>query len=365
MKTIDYAEVTRHLLKNCLRVNKNDVIKIDGGAHALPIIEEFALEILKAGAHVVTEVYTDNFKVRKILEIDEIFLSETGKHEYAFLDEFDGFISILRDNDPLIFRDVPEKKFQAYKCARLKIAKEKFRRNKKHITLCFPTPKQAEFHNVPYERYHDMFWNAVMTDPLQLYEIGRKIRNKLQNKENIHITSENGSDLHLSVKNRRIIVEDGMICNEDIRNKDFYMNVPFGEVFTAPVEKSVNGLAVFDSAEHNGKEIKNLRINFKDGKINNFSADCGEEVFRNVLENATGHKDIVAELGFGMNPAVTEFTGDVGLDEKIAGSIHIAIGENRIFGGNNSSSLHWDLIMLRPTVKTDDSIIINNGVQVD
>jgi aminopeptidase len=79
------------------------------------------------------------------------------------------------------------------------------------------------------------------------------------------------------------------------------------------------------------------------------------------MDAATGDKDVIAELGIGVNPGIMQPTGNISLDEKIGGSVHIAVGMNDRFGGKNKSNLHQDFVILKPTVWFDDKVILENG----
>lgn len=91
------------------------------------------------------------------------------------------------------------------------------------------------------------------------------------------------------------------------------------------------------------------------------TAEENEELSHEVIENSQGDKEVIGEFGIGINPEVKKAIGYTITDEKIIGSIHIAIGENRMFGGENESSLHWDLVMLDPSFEVDGTGVMENG----
>jgi leucyl aminopeptidase (aminopeptidase T) len=86
------------------------------------------------------------------------------------------------------------------------------------------------------------------------------------------------------------------------------------------------------------------------------------DLLRELLSVSSGDKDVIAEFAIGLNPGVSEPIGDIMLDEKIGGSIHIAIGMNERFGGRNKSNLHLDLVVLRPEVWLDKTLVIDDGI---
>ena len=157
-------------------------------------------------------------------------------------------------------------------------------------------------------------------------------------------------------------MDDGVIDDEDRDRGLTMLNLPAGEVCVAPVLKGTEGTAVFSRVLYKGAEVRDLALTFADGVLVDWHASAGEDLFRGMLEGATGHRDHLGELGIGTNPALTRAIGSLHLDEKVRGTIHLALGENRMMGGENESSLHWDLIMERPTLEADGRALIREGV---
>jgi len=106
-----------------------------------------------------------------------------------------------------------------------------------------------------------------------------------------------------------------------------------------------------------------MRLTFLGGReVGVYAPDsAGADSFWELLSASSGDKDRIGEFAIGTNPGVTEPIGYIALDEKIGGSVHIAIGMNERFGGRNKSNLHLDLVILKPAVWLDDKIILENG----
>jgi len=141
-------------------------------------------------------------------------------------------------------------------------------------------------------------------------------------------------------------------------------NMPGGEIFMAPVRESVNGWVKFDyPAIEAGKEVTDIELKFKDGKVVESKATKNQDFLKEMLatdENAP----YVGEFGIGMNPKVTRFTKNLLFDEKIGGTIHLALGmaykEN---GGGNDSAIHWDIVkdMKKAKIILDGKTVQENG----
>jgi len=167
----------------------------------------------------------------------------------------------------------------------------------------------------------------------------------LENSQDVRITTPMGTDLCLQIGGRPIHQDhDGL---------------PRGEVYVAPLEGSAEGVAVIDRAFIRGQPVEQLKLTFERGQVVHIDAPKAESVrlLEELLAASSGDKDRIAELGFGLNPGVTELTGDILLDEKLNGSVHIAIGMNDSFGGQNRSNLHLDLVMLHPSLWLDGRLI--------
>jgi aminopeptidase len=150
------------------------------------------------------------------------------------------------------------------------------------------------------------------------------------------------------------------------------MNIPDGEVFTAPVIDSVNGIIHYNTPSiFRGHSFENIRLEFKDGKIVDTSADQGEEHLEDIFNSDEGAR-FVGEFAIGFNPYIKEAMKDILFDEKIAGSMHFTPGNAYDVACNgNKSEVHWDLVLIqRPeygggTISFDGEVIRKGGMFVD
>ncbi|MDQ3954203.1 MAG: aminopeptidase, partial [Actinomycetota bacterium] len=164
-----------------------------------------------------------------------------------------------------------------------------------------------------------------------------------------------GTDVELGIEGRSGIADDG-----DLGSPGAFGNLPPGEGFIAPVEKTTNGTIVFDgSIWPLGLLEEPLAAEIKDGYIVDLQGSAANQ-WRSVIEPHGQEAFAVAELGIGTNDAAT-LTGNVLEDEKILGTIHVAFGDNHTFGGNVRVSSHQDGIVLNPTVYIDDRKILEAG----
>jgi len=142
------------------------------------------------------------------------------------------------------------------------------------------------------------------------------------------------TDLQLSIAGRPMLVDAGGA------------NMPGGEFFTSPVEDSAEGEIVFGEypAVYNGREVRGIRLRFEGGKVVDASAEAGEDYLLELLELDDGARRL-GELGIGCNPGVTKHMKNTLFDEKMDGTVHLALGNGLPdVGGENVSQLHWDIV---------------------
>lgn len=333
-----------------------------GRDDTLSFCEQIALESAKIGALPFVRVYSDNYTLRRFLDVPKKFLKKTPRHFKALLKETDVIITVGMDyQDPARFRRVPEEKLGAARIGGKPLSDVVYDRKRRWIGTGFPTRQQAKTYGVRFAPFHDMYWKAMDIDYKDLKKRCLKLKSKVEGETTARITSEKGTDLTLSFKGRCWLVDDGVIGPEDIAAGDPLLNLPSGEITVTPLEHSAEGTAVFDFAFYRGHRIRDLRLRFKNGRARAVKARQGLKVFKNVIKNTHGDNDRIGELGIGMNPSVKRAVGYTLTDEKIIGTVHIAIGENRFLGGKNNSDLHWDLIMVKPTLIVGRKKIMDRG----
>jgi aminopeptidase len=193
----------------------------------------------------------------------------------------------------------------------------------------------------------DMMLNSVNVDFKTMKQNAEQIIIEFKNAEQLHITTEEGTDLFLGIAGRRfskdIGVEPGEMCN-----------IPCGEVYCAPLETEANGVIVFNASIGDIGLLKTpLKVFVNNGKITKFESNDSNLVDRiTELTEIDEDAKVIGELGIGVNPGA-RITGNMLEDEKAKGTAHIAFGNNADFpgGGNNNSNIHRDFLFYRPTIE--------------
>ena len=201
----------------------------------------------------------------------------------------------------------------------------------------------------------DMMKRALNVDFRKIRKINNNLISKLKNKNNVRIITDKGTDLKFNIKDRKWIGDDGIYTK-----KGSFGNLPSGEIFIAPLEGKTNGTLIVDASVGGlGKVDKNIKIQIKDGFIQDISGGKTANSFKNLLEinnekihflkrNGFFQSHLyknVAELGIGTNYKA-KITGNVLEDEKVAGTFHVAFGNNKRFGGKIDVPFHVDVVSI-------------------
>ena len=200
----------------------------------------------------------------------------------------------------------------------------------------------------------DMMNRALNVDFNKIKSINKKLILKLKNKNKIKITTKKGTNMEFYLKGRKWLGDDGIMTK-----KKAFSNLPSGEIFIAPLENKTNGIIVVDASVYGiGKVDKNIEIKVKNGFIADINGGKTAVQFKKLLKNRL-YKN-VAELGIGTNYKA-KITGNVLEDEKAAGTCHIAFGNNRHFGGKVDVPFHVDVVVKKPTIYADKTLLIKDG----
>ncbi|MBJ7328780.1 MAG: aminopeptidase [Solirubrobacteraceae bacterium] len=298
------------------------------------ILEREAWPIIRAELPGAAQLFYEHARDRQLDEPPDIAYYEARKAA--------SHLGIQAPEDTRALADVAPEILQRAALGRQPIREITMR--KTWCSTLWPTEALAEGAGMPLAEYEDFVSRALFlgqVDPVrawgELREFQEQLIGRLKKAREIRIESD-GTDITLDVKGRTWVNSDGR------------RNMPSGEVFTGPLETSANGTITFDvPSSPAGVHVTGVRLTFRDGEVIEASADEGEDYLRHALAVDDGAKRL-GELGIGTNFGIDRPTGTILFDEKIGGTVHLALGRSYPeTGGKNRSSLHWDLICdLRP-----------------
>ncbi|MFA5019877.1 MAG: aminopeptidase [Candidatus Pacearchaeota archaeon] len=347
-------KLAKLLVNYSVAVKPNEVVIISGELPGQELIKAIYKETILNGAHPVIRV--------NLPGLNSFFYKYGKKHQIErFPAEFDfmvknaqKYIGIISPSNTKELTEADSKKITARNKATHAISdyivneKNKIRR----CTTLFPSESLAQEAEMDLINYENFVYSACLLDWKKLGNKMGKILFKFKKNSKVHLIGE-GINLTFNVHGDKSVADKG----EE--------NMPGGEIFMAPVRESLNGYVKFEyPAVNSGKEVAGIELTFKNGKVIKFNADKNKEFLEEML-NADENSSYVGEFGIGVNPNITKFTKNLLFDEKIDGTIHLALGmaykEN---GGGNDSSIHWDIVkdMSRAKIIVDGKILQENGV---
>jgi len=186
----------------------------------------------------------------------------------------------------------------------------------------------------------------------------KKVGTRMKSAKNVNITTPSGTSIKMSVEGRPAMDDTGLY-----HQRGDWGNLPAGEVCLAPVEGTTNGIFVIDSLVDTALHLsitRPLRVTVKDGWAKKFEGPDTAQLLK-ILETSDKNAYNIAELGIGTN-AKARVIGNVLEDEKVLGTVHIAVGDNTSFqGGHTKSNIHLDGILFKPTVTVDKKLLMKDG----
>jgi aminopeptidase len=349
--------VARRIIEDCAAVREGEHVYIEGRLDSADYLELLALECERLGATALVLAESDERRRERLLELPEASLVRTSRIQLAAAQAADvGIVVHMEHGDPALFAEVPAAKEAARMRGRKPLTDVLLDGERRWIGTDFPTPAQAAAFGLEWAVLSEMFWRSLDVDYGELQRRADLLSAALEGARHVRITSAKGTDLTLGIEGRPLDKDVGLVGRETQLS-----NLPAGEVCLAPREDQADGTVVFDLAFWDGRRVEDLEVLFSGGRAELLGAAREFEFARDVVAAATEGADVIGELGIGTNPAVGEPCGYTLTDEKILGTVHLALGDNEMLGGTNTSSLHWDMMVLHPSVEVDGRPIISEG----
>ncbi len=335
--------LARVLVGYSTRVEQGDVCIIQSTTTAEPLVQAVYEEVLRAGGLPIVQLAPEEASAAFYdLASDEQLDWVPPPSQWA-ADHADVRIAIMADTNPRELSQTDPAKQARSQRARKPLMETTMRRaaagEHRWALTIFPTQAYASEAGMSLARYEDFLYAACLVDdpePLTAWQRQSDDVNRLaewmQGKEEVRVQAP-GTDITLGVAERTFIPCAGE------------HNMPDGEFFTGPIEDSVAGEVSFSfPASYGGREVSGVRFRFEGGRVVDASAERGEDFLIETLDTDEGARRL-GELGIGTNYGISTGTKEILLDEKIGGTVHMAIGMSYPeTGGKNDSAVHWDMV---------------------
>lgn len=328
------VKLAKGLVNYSCALKKGEKVLIEARGIDYQLVSAIVKEVFKVGAYPFVEIF-DNRVNRQLLLGNSIELAKLkSKFDSFRMQEMDAYIGIRGGNNCFENSDVPEEKMQIESEYYSHPVHHEIRVKKtKWVILRYPTEGMAQQANTSTEAFEDFYFNVCNLDYSKMDKSMDALKNRLDNADKVRIVAKN-TDISFSIKG---------IGSKKCSGEH---NIPDGEIYTAPVKNSVNGVITFNAPSvQNGIKFENVSLTFKDGKIISATGNYPDKI--NAVFDTDEGARYVGEFAFGVNPYIVSPMGDILFDEKISGSIHFTPGAcyDDCYNGN-VSAIHWDLVQI-------------------
>src|ERR671914_1099479 len=352
------GKLARLLVDYSIQAGEGDQVLVSGEVGAGPLIRALYVRLLQVGATPVTQIGLPGMQRLFFEHAQEIHYQEIPQVTHAIYKGVDAQISIRAPSNTRALANIDPEKQQMLQKRNKPLSEMTLEKDRWVLTL-FPTEALAQEAHMSLSEYEEFAFEAMglnEEDPVrywgQMSAEQERLKARLEEAREIRIVGPE-TDLTLSVEGRTFVNSAGM------RDK------PCGGGFYGPIEDSANGTVYFSvPAAVAGREISGARLRFEEGKVVEASAEKGEEYLMSLLDADAGAR-YLGELGIGTNYGIRRASANVLFDEKLGGTVHLAIGRSYAqTGGKNDSSVHTDLVCdLRSggELYADGELIQENG----
>lgn len=338
-----------------LQPNEKVLIHVFGQS-AYGLAKELVKEAYAAGAYPYVQI--EDYKINRelMLSYKEEQLQIKQDLEMAQMKQMDAYIGIRASDNIAELSDIPQTQVQLYTLMSHDVLNERVN-NTKWVVLRYPNNAMAQLANTSLDAFEDFYFDVCNLDYKKMSKAMDALVDLMNQTDKVHIVGK-GTDLTFSIKDIPAIKCDGK-CN-----------IPDGEVYTAPVRTSVNGIITYNTPSvFQGFTYENICFTFKDGKIIEATSNDTEKL-NAILDIDEGCR-YLGEFAIGVNPYILNPMKDTLFDEKIMGSIHLTPGRCYEDASNgNESTIHWDLVYIQTPaygggeIYFDDILIRKDGVFV-
>ena len=324
-------------------VRPGDWVGILGNFGSLPILRDIYEEVVAAGG--LPSLIIDDERMGRyfLRHANDDQLSWIDPRTKVYVEGADVYIRAMAPENTRAMTDIDADRIRRQQAAQSEILQTRLKRSAtgdfRWVGTLFPSQASAQEANMSFEDYEDFVYGACFCDRDDPAAEWRKLSamqqekvDWLRGKSHVQLAGPH-IDLQLSIAGRVFINSDGK------------RNMPSGEIFTGPVEDSVNGWVRFSyPAIVSGRAVSGIELRFVDGKVSDASAEQNEDLLHAQLNTDAGAR-YLGEFAIGTNFGINRFTGSVLFDEKIGGTVHMAIGMGYPESGSrNTSAVHWDMI---------------------
>lgn len=354
MKDPRIDQLAKSIINYSVELKPGEKILIEVHGLEIPLAQALIKYAYEAGGHPFLTI-NNHTLLRELLKGITVEQAQAmARWELNRMKEIDAYVGLRAGENVSELADVDPEKMTIYQKEYARIVSDERVSNTKWVVMRYPNASMAQLANMSIEKFEDFYFDVCNLDYSKMSKAMDPLVELMDKTDKVRITGP-GTDLTFSIKGIKAIKCDG------------HLNIPDGEVYTAPVRDSVNGVISYNiPAIYQGFTYENIVLEFKDGKIVKATANDTERIEK-VFNTDEGAR-YIGEFAIGVNPYILHPMKDILFDEKIDGSFHFTPGNCYDDADNgNKSAIHWDLIAIqRPEygggeIYFDDVLVRKDG----
>ncbi|MGI6169476.1 MAG: aminopeptidase [Christensenellales bacterium] len=347
--------LAHNLIHYSCRLQKGENVLIEATGDTRELVKELVRAAYAAGGYPFVKLSDSAVSRALYQQISEEQLSLMSEVDCGLMGKMQAYIGVRGGANASELSDVPEERMHNYSRIYSHSVHSELRVKKtKWVVLRYPTPSMAQMANTSTEAFEDYYFDVCNLDYSKMDQAMDPLKELMEKTDRVRIVGPK-TDLSFSIKGIPAIKCSG------------HSNIPDGEIYTAPVRNSVNGMISYNTPSlERGFTYENIRFEFQDGKIVRATANDTDRI-NDLLDMDEGAR-YIGEFSFGVNPYIIAPMKDTLFDEKICGSIHFTPGSSYDEASNgNESALHWDLVLIQTPefgggeIYFDDVLIRQDG----
>ncbi|MFC4076979.1 aminopeptidase [Salinithrix halophila] len=327
-------QLAQLLVHHSLSVKKDDNVLVDIFGETHDLARALIPEIYRAGGYPHIQLNNHALLRAQLLDMTEEHMDRIARYEFERMKEMDCYIAIRGSENVSELADVPADKMKLYSDNYGNLVHGHRVNHTRWVVMRYPNSSMAQLANMSTEAFEDFYFDVCTIDYQRMDKAMKLLVDRMEQTDQVHIKGP-GTDLTFSIKGMPAIPCAGI------------SNIPDGEVFTAPVKNSVNGVLTYNTTSvYQGSTFENIRFEFENGKIVHATANSTERL-NEILDTDEGAR-YIGEFAIGVNPDIHHPMKDTLFDEKINGSFHFTPGRAYEESDNgNRSAIHWDIVNIQ------------------
>ncbi|MDL2205667.1 aminopeptidase [Eubacteriales bacterium OttesenSCG-928-N13] len=351
------AKLAHNLIHHSVKLQRGESLLIENYGYEKDLITALVEEAYQVGGMPFVWIKDAATERALLMQMTEQQAHMQADFEARLMQQMNCYLCIRSGENKYEMSDVPSVQHKLHSTLIWKPVHDEIRLKKRWCVLRYPSPGMSQLAGMSTEAFEDYYFNVCCLDYQKMSGAMDALVERMERTDKVHIIGQ-GTDLRFSIKNLPAIKCDGAL------------NIPDGEVFSAPVRDSVNGTLSYNTPSvYEGFTFENIRFVFENGKIIEATANDTERI-NHVLDVDEGAR-YVGEFAIGVNPFITTVMKDTLFDEKVAGSFHFTPGQcyDECNNGNQSAN-HWDLVCIQTPeygggeMWFDDELIRKDGLFV-